>query len=511
MGKNMGRMAYSKLNSIIRQVEDIRKQWQFRMDADSEPENKNQNQSGKKKKTALGTRLPYGLCKDLGIDTTGMTPREAWDAYYGKTGVSKKEAFEEKIESGDKDIDPEEPSEEADKDLEETPDDSDDYDWSEEELKAYEDLKKLLGKDMPPLPGTEPVDKGETESAPAAEEEKETPKEEVSAPEEGKKTVNSSEKAVELDIPYQSPMMQEYASKVPKPKMDTSVKSLSGWGQVAADFADISESNYGNVLGCTTAEELIETQKKFQAIVDNAELCCNVNSEFLENIVTDHLKNQFETGTTDGSNNLHARRSAASNMFDLGKTKAEDREKYGYMADREDYETTFGMKGPGYGYNGNGSACCIVFKKDKMAERTTYTASDSLCIASYSYGEMSAGAVDTTCSLEGLSFQEEIGEKLRSGEYKSIGDMIRTYDYSTKKSSGSTCYIECQYHGNVGATDIESIRFQNEHQMNNAMNGWTPEMWDALEANGVEIGFFDDDKKLVKKDAHTYRAFYGPL
>lgn len=38
--------------------------------------------------------LPYGLCKGAGINTEGMTPREAWEAYENKTGISKKEAEE---------------------------------------------------------------------------------------------------------------------------------------------------------------------------------------------------------------------------------------------------------------------------------------------------------------------------------------------------------------------------------------------------------------------------------
>lgn len=39
--------------------------------------------------------LPYGLCKGEGIDTTGMTPREAWEAYTNKTGISKEQAEKE--------------------------------------------------------------------------------------------------------------------------------------------------------------------------------------------------------------------------------------------------------------------------------------------------------------------------------------------------------------------------------------------------------------------------------
>ena len=38
--------------------------------------------------------LPFGLCKGVGIDTEGMTPREAWAAYTDRTGVSKKQAEE---------------------------------------------------------------------------------------------------------------------------------------------------------------------------------------------------------------------------------------------------------------------------------------------------------------------------------------------------------------------------------------------------------------------------------
>ena len=45
------------------------------------------------KKSHGNTRLPYGLCKSAGIDTTGMTPSEAWKALEGETGVGAKEAY----------------------------------------------------------------------------------------------------------------------------------------------------------------------------------------------------------------------------------------------------------------------------------------------------------------------------------------------------------------------------------------------------------------------------------
>ena len=39
--------------------------------------------------------LPYGLCKSVGINTKGMTPREAWDAWMSKTGRTKEDAERE--------------------------------------------------------------------------------------------------------------------------------------------------------------------------------------------------------------------------------------------------------------------------------------------------------------------------------------------------------------------------------------------------------------------------------
>lgn len=89
------------MSKVLRTVEEIRKRLFFRMDADGEGDDQNNknNKKGKPKAkhSALSTRLPYALCKEAGIDTTGMTPREAWDAYAGKTGESPKEIRAEKM------------------------------------------------------------------------------------------------------------------------------------------------------------------------------------------------------------------------------------------------------------------------------------------------------------------------------------------------------------------------------------------------------------------------------
>lgn len=60
----------------------------------------NEDQAAEPETKAAGGRgnrysLPYGLCESVGIDTRGMTPREAWDAWTSKTGRTKEDAERE--------------------------------------------------------------------------------------------------------------------------------------------------------------------------------------------------------------------------------------------------------------------------------------------------------------------------------------------------------------------------------------------------------------------------------
>lgn len=76
--------------SIIKTVKEIRRKLNLRLDADDE-------EPKAKKHSALSTRLPYALCKEEGIETEGMSPREAWEAYEGKTGKTANSVKKEKI------------------------------------------------------------------------------------------------------------------------------------------------------------------------------------------------------------------------------------------------------------------------------------------------------------------------------------------------------------------------------------------------------------------------------
>ncbi|MCD8201931.1 MAG: hypothetical protein LUD47_07695 [Clostridia bacterium] len=55
------------------------------LDADEDEEGRGKGSHG-------NTRLPYGLCEEFGIDTTGFSPTDCWKALQGK-GVDPKAAY----------------------------------------------------------------------------------------------------------------------------------------------------------------------------------------------------------------------------------------------------------------------------------------------------------------------------------------------------------------------------------------------------------------------------------
>lgn len=86
------------MDRLLRKLETIRYKYLLRMDAD-EDDDQNSVSSGKNKKgTALSTSLPYGIARDLGINTEGMTPREVWDVIQGQ-GIDPKSTMEKKIKN----------------------------------------------------------------------------------------------------------------------------------------------------------------------------------------------------------------------------------------------------------------------------------------------------------------------------------------------------------------------------------------------------------------------------
>ena len=680
-----------------------------RLDADGEEENNNNKKGGKggkggKKSTGLGTRLPYGLCNDLGIDTTGMTPTEAWDAYYGKTGVKPKDAMDKKIKSGADRINPNDPDgqkqeeeektesevipetqkEEGEKSQEtaqENPVNSNEqeineindffqnkygispqdpvwndfdkyckpsdlywvldryhamaggyvdadehkelmdkfkrakelgigarqmagetgeksaqelraeyvqsiHDWqnSEKELESKKDfgssIKSLVLErkendlmrkytDARTKESAEKLKKRREEYESLSDEEKEAyddrrekeieqRKKEIkdatfkiaSAPEskpddevswndyywenneldtelddikehrrerekakrekmkaEREARGESSSYGEEIEHNYRSDTLKQYSAIAPKSKVDTTVPTLSNWSSKADDVMDLNvndvyDQNTGEVVGIgvfgLTPERMVEAQKNLNYIFDNSEFCMNVNSGNVENMIMDHVKNQMEAHKSDGYYSPGTRRKVSDDLFGSG-TDLDDNEyeKYGYIADKGDFDGTLGGNAPHYGGRGSGSRCCLTFKKDQLKNRTTYTMEDSLDYRGY---RSTAGVVDENCSLEGLSYCEDVADGLANGDYTSIADL---------RDAGCMNYVEAQYHGDVGAKEIESVRFSRPIDMIETIEYWGDDVWNKMRENDIKLGYFDgnDELKLMDVDeAHDFMS-----
>lgn len=599
---------------MIVKVEDIRKKWSYRVDADEE----NENQPKKKKHSAFSTRLPYGLCKDVGIDTEGMTPREAWDAYYGKTGISPEDVKEEKFEDGpkeektvdkkktdainstfDKIVEAEEKSKElkgtskytdyeksleaqtesrkawADaieangydlgaKDLRDLDDDEleehynrtlkmgkhavglyiDGDERSErindlciaEKNRIIDEAKKRLHEKREEETGdNEDVDmedlgslsdaelesldddlywrrdwyadkvrrwsgKGaEREAARSIRNEMDAQIERIAQERDRRAEVDLRERIGHIGDAkptvreYKNPVMQEYAKKVKPPTVHTDIPTLNGWQKSADAYMD----NTGASEWGKDAENLERMQNNLQKMFDNAEFCVNINSANVEKVFSTHLKNQFETGTTDGSDDLEARARMSRNIFGTPlETDDEEREKFGFMADKDDYRGTLGASGPGYGEGGQGVRCTITLLKDNLANRTTYTFHDSLsgCVDE-AHTKFAAGMVDTNCSIEGMSYRSAYAQDIADGKIKTVNDLCGGF--------GGFGYIECQYHGLVTAKDIDAVRFKSISDMRNAINAWGKDAMEIAKKNGIRFAYYDKlDGKFVYMDAN---------
>ena len=176
-------------------------------------------------------------------------------------------------------------------------------------------------------------------------------------------------------------------------------------------------------------------------------------SDNFEEIVFGHFKNLLETGTSGGSAYMPGRRETGEVTFGHAyDIEPIDAEKYGFLGVDDDVEY-FGERTAGH-YGGIN----FKFKKDRVAERTTYTFGDTL-----DSGRPIAGYAGSHPTIEGLdALRAEDGKQ----SYNKIMEMYKKYkagngtfsDFCDKVSD--ICrdgYIECQFHGMLTIEDVDSI------------------------------------------------------
>lgn len=198
-------------------------------------------------------------------------------------------------------------------------------------------------------------------------------------------------------------------------------------------------------------EDIKLASENLKEILENSEPSMRFKSENVDKLLeTDRFLNQFETGTSGGSLSPNDRRRATRQLFgsedDLFKKR--DYEKYGYFGNKDFYED-FAYNDKIIGGTDQYGDVIVRFSKDKVMSRTTFTINNSLGPASW--GQIVA---DNPISphLVGIdeSYLMDHIDVLKQGNIKSpeaLVDELRVR------------YIEAQFHGDLGLSDVSSVCF----------------------------------------------------
>ena len=228
-------------------------------------------------------------------------------------------------------------------------------------------------------------------------------------------------------------------------------------------------------------EDIESASNRIKDVLENSELSMRFKSENIDKLIdSTRFLNQFETGTSGGTVNLKYRRQASEQLFGLQekRLKKRDFEKYGYFGNKDPYED-FLYNSKSWGGVSQYGDVIVRFSKDKMLSRTTFTINNSLGPAVYK--DLVA---DNPNSPHLLSIDKNYLQK--------YVDILKNKNARTPEELTKTLgirYIEAQFHGDVGLTDISSMYFTNKIPNNNQIN--------ALKSYGIDI-FVKEGEKFVR-------------
>lgn len=200
----------------------------------------------------------------------------------------------------------------------------------------------------------------------------------------------------------------------------------------------------------TFEEETPKYEKQLSTAFEKFDFSSNTDSNAIEQILKDgRLKGTVETHTSNGELDVDLRKRATSELFglwdDVDSMEDKEFEKYGYLgtADRAKM----------YG------DCRIVFKKDNLWDRTTFTVGDSLeAHVNGGYKTPSKVSDPKIISFSKDPFtpdQPDINE-IAIRNIKKAFDSIEEHGYF-KGVINNEDYVELQFHGTVLLDDISYI------------------------------------------------------
>lgn len=241
---------------------------------------------------------------------------------------------------------------------------------------------------------------------------------------------------------------------------DSFGKGLDLAQKTLQNFVDNAKKWYNNhIESRLTPEEIELSRNVLKEVISNSAYSMRFKSANIDKLIeSGRFMNQFETGTSGGTVNTKYRRQATNQLFGLSgkRLKKPDFEKYGYFGNKDAYKDFVHNSTSRGGVSQYGDVI-IHFKKDKVANKTTFTVNNSLGPAVYQ--ELVA---DNPNSPNLVGIDKELLKKtvnlLKAGN-------IKTPEEASKALG--VRYLETQYHGEIGLSDISSMYFTKDKPNDN--------------------------------------------
>lgn len=269
--------------------------------------------------------------------------------------------------------------------------------------------------------------------------------------------------------------------KVPR---NHSAKSLAAFDQKrreALETLSVSE---------LTSEEQEDLTSMVKDMFEQGEYKMSRTPERLEDIFDGGFKNLLETGTSGGSSYKPGRRATEERIWgipdDMRAVPAADREKYGYWGysgeDSSDSGTHYGKME-------------FTFKKDRVAERTTFTFGDTLDARAPSAGYAGANPTIEGCACKSAgSLRNMISTYKR---YKEGKMSFADFHYSVA-SECTDSYVELQFHGKLTLDDVADISFPSAGYLGSAFDEMSEskrkQVYAKIVSSGINVRYKESGK-----------------
>lgn len=231
-------------------------------------------------------------------------------------------------------------------------------------------------------------------------------------------------------------------------------KSGNGGGTLPKSLANFMghEQNWMNRYFSPffTAEQMRYMQGQLQRVFAQNDFGMDINARYLENVIQEGFKNQFQTHSSNGALDFDMRKQVAENLFGLNarSLKAADFERYGYLVTSDVTQ----HNASGYG------DVTIRFKKSNLIDRTTYTIDDSL--GPGLSDDLIAGSVKRG-SLTGIFYPHNASEaKNLYAQFKAAEAYTSSPREWARIIERGSAYLELQYHGSLTIGDVSSMNFK---------------------------------------------------